>query len=196
MVEHRSNVSSEDEVVYLNNAAQARLLPEVQAAGVNAVTRPAWEMSGAPDQSRIRQLFASIIQAEETDISIMPSTAFAITLAAKNIHKHAKQSGKILILQDQFCSAIYPWQDLCDSSNGNLTLEIVPYPEKGQTWTKGVLDRLDDNVVATCLPPLHWADGALLDLGQISQVCRSKDIWCDALYYSKYPTNHDDVFCS
>jgi selenocysteine lyase/cysteine desulfurase len=180
MVERKTqNVldGSEDRVVYLNNAAQAQLAPEVQAAGVNAVTRPAWEMSGALDQCRIRELFASIIACRSIDISIMPSTAFAITLAAKNIHKHAKQSGKILILQDQFCSAIYPWQDLCDSSKGNLTLEIVPYPENGQTWTDGVLERLDDSVVATCLPPLHWADGALLDLSKISHVCRSKDIW-------------------
>jgi selenocysteine lyase/cysteine desulfurase len=177
VLEGKVSSDSEDEVVYLNNAGQAKLDPEVQAAGVNAVTCPAWEMNGAPDQRRVRQLFASIIQADETDISIMPSTAFAITLAAKNIHKHAKQSGKILILQDQFCSAVYPWQDICDSSKGHLTLEIVPYPEKGQTWTDGVLERLDDNVVATCLPPLHWADGALLDLSKISRVCRNLGIW-------------------
>jgi selenocysteine lyase/cysteine desulfurase len=181
MVEHANSQdrsdSSEDEVVYLNNAAQARLDPQVQAAGVNAVTCPAWKMNAAQDQRRIRQLFASIIKADETDISIMPSTAFAISLAAKNIYKHAKQSGRVLILQDQFCSAVYPWQDLCESSSGNFTLDIVPYPAKGQTWTQAVLERLDDTVVVACLPPLFWADGTLLDLSKISEVCRERGIW-------------------
>ena len=167
-----------DDVVYLNNAGQSRLNKHVQDAGVAAVNRQAWEMNADQDQRLIRQLYARIIQADESDIAFMPSTAFAVSLVARNIEKHAKKSGRILLLQDQFSSAVYPWQDLCDSSNGNMTLDIVPYPDTDEnSWTQAVLDRLDDGVIAACLPPLHWSDGVLLDLSTISDACRERGIW-------------------
>lgn len=180
MVEHATATGYEnvnaDDVVYLNNAGQARLNPAVQAAGVEAVTRPAWEMHVDDDQRVIRQLFARIIQADERDIAMTPSTAFAMSLVARNIEQHAKTSGRILILQDQFNSAVYPWQDLCESHK-DLTLDIVPYPTGNQTWTDVVLACLDETVVVACLPPLHWSDGSLLDLARISIVCRDLGVW-------------------
>jgi hypothetical protein len=83
----------------------------------------------------------------------MPSTAFAITLAAKNI-LNMQQSGKFhLLLQDQFCSAIYPWQDLCVDSSRKSHARGRPLTQrKARVGPDGVLERLDDNVVATCLP--------------------------------------------
>jgi selenocysteine lyase/cysteine desulfurase len=115
----------------------------------------------------------------------MPSTAFAISLAAKNIERlqltPAMATGKtqkILVLQDQMCSAVYPWQDVCDRSNGKVKLMIVQYPAMDQTWTELVVDtiRREDEVAVACLPPLHWSDGALLDLVAIGEECRTKCI--------------------
>lgn len=168
-------------VVYLNNAGQSELSPEVKAAGMAAVQRPPWEPHGSDDQGRIRELFASLIEAEATDIAIMPCTAFAITLAARNIQRTILQSrgtGKILLLQDQFNSAVYPWQQICEESKGSVSLEIVPHPTVGQEggWTQAILDRLNGNVLATCLPPLHWSNGALIDLETIGVACRQHGV--------------------
>jgi selenocysteine lyase/cysteine desulfurase len=45
-------------------------------------------MPADDDQKRVREIFASLIEAEDaSDIAIMPSTAFAISLAARNIQK-------------------------------------------------------------------------------------------------------------
>jgi hypothetical protein len=70
-------------------------------------------------------------------IAVLPSTAFAITLAARNImDQHRKKRkdcavarGRIIVLQDQFDSAIYPWQQVCDESEGKVSLDIVGHPE-------------------------------------------------------------------
>lgn len=169
-------------VVYLNNAGQAELSPEVKAAGIAAIQQPPWEPHATgDDQQRVRECFASLIEADASDVAIMPSTAFAITLAARNIQRLAatkNTKGKILLLQDQFNSAVYPWQQICEESNGSVTLQIIPHPPPNQEhgWTKAILDRLDSNVIAACLPPLHWSNGALIDLETIGEVCRHHDI--------------------
>ena len=75
------------------------------------------------------------------------------------------------------CSAIYPWQVLCSESE-SIRLEIVPYPEDSSSgWTEEILKRLDEDILAVCLPPLHWSDGALIDLDKIGKVCTSKGVY-------------------
>lgn len=184
------------DMIYLNNAAMARLHPDVQQVGIRAITD---QMSCTPDQEAatvlaIREHFAALVDANgPKDISLMPSTGFAITLAAKNIESQlllilanqqqqplssssSVESGKILLLQDQMCSAVYPWQDVCDRSNGKFALDIVPYPNPESSWTSDILARLqsDMRIVAVCLPPLHWSDGALIDLATIGEACRRR----------------------
>lgn len=199
---------------YLNHAAQARLSEAVIAAGNGMIQKDPWELHADEDQKRIRELFASIINCANDEVAIVPSTAFATTMAAQNIcrlraptvsagvdvdetahsnhhHHHQQQpkpkQRKILLLQDQYNSAVYGWQRICDEPNSPFVLEIVPHPlgrtkphgtdtEPVADWTSAVLDRLDETVAVACLPPLHWSDGALLDLDAISERCHSLDI--------------------
>jgi selenocysteine lyase/cysteine desulfurase len=186
MVEHSGSADSGEDgwqsdtpsrVVYLNNAGQAPLEDDVKQAGIKAIQQNAL-MPANDDQKRVRELFSGMIEAESPfDIAIMPSTAFAITLAARNIQKtSSKKAGRIVVLQDQFNSAIYPWQEICKESHCAITLDIVPHPEPDCDWTKSILQRLDENTVATCLPPLHWSDGTLIDLIAIKSACLQFDI--------------------
>ena len=72
-------------VVYLNHASEAPLSTKVREAGAEALNLPPWEVNVEDDRQRIRELFASFVNTKASCISIMPSTAFAITLAARNI---------------------------------------------------------------------------------------------------------------
>jgi selenocysteine lyase/cysteine desulfurase len=183
MVEHSYSADSSEEgwsstgVVYLNHAGQAPLTADVQRAGIEALKRPPWQIHADDDQKRVRELFASFIEADSSQIATMPSTAFAITLAARNIQRTLlKKKGRVLILQDQMCSAIYPWQEICEESDGDIELDVVPHPQTEGGWTEAILKRLDNDVLVACLPPLHWSDGALVDLEIISSVCIKHDI--------------------
>jgi selenocysteine lyase/cysteine desulfurase len=167
------------EPIYFNNAGQARLHPDVATAGISAIQDPF--STNSTNVPRIRECFAQLIQARSQDIALMPSTAFAITFAAHNLATKQKSwSGRIIILQDQYDSAVYPWQDLCH--NNPITLDIVPYPHPHTctTWTSLILERItkpsSSPVAAVCIPPLHWAQGGSIDLVQIGQLCRNKHI--------------------
>jgi selenocysteine lyase/cysteine desulfurase len=212
-----------DNVVYLNNAHQAsRLDPSVQRVGVTGIAKQAWQQQQQQTndddddddpQHEVRRLFAQLIGVDNAAdcIVIMPSTAFAVTLAAHNIFAAATTGGgggrgddqrnqnrndpnggdgggRIVVLQDQFDSAIYPWQEVCRASRGAISLDVVPYPSSSsnESWTHAVMERLyhpqtnnnnnNNNIRAVCLPPLHWADGALLDLHVIGTFCQEHDI--------------------
>lgn len=165
----------EPEIVYLNNAGQARFSDRTKEAGIRSITENIW-IHAENDQQEIRSLFAQLIHASAKDIAIMPSTAFAITLAATNIAKQLT-AGEVLVLQDQMCSAIYPWQEICNSSDGRLKLHIVPYPSESSNWTDDIVESINSrNIVVACLPPLHWSDGSPVDLTTVSQLCSKKSI--------------------
>ena len=305
------NTTSEDDggKIYFNNAGQGRFSPAVQQAGMEALHRPPWKMVAVSEEAEVRSLFAQLIgdtatTGTNTNIAVMPSTAFAITLAAHNIarlyqqqvirehrehreqqhHQHSSSSNgedhrrqaKILVLQDQYPSAIYPWQEICNrsrkripptASSGSLataasspailsssekqqqqpqqhnhaphhashmatpqhhspprsrsphfsssssvhhstphyhyydphstgtstnssavtwSLHVVPYPEDEygnphRTWTESILEHLNrfsshNSIQAVMVPPLHWADGRLIDLVRIGKVCHSRHI--------------------
>jgi selenocysteine lyase/cysteine desulfurase len=218
----------DDVVYYFNNAGQAPLSLDVQQIGIKIISEtPPWDDNNHKyaqfSQKRIRTLFSTLIGDDndnENDnnnessssgsrIAIVPSTAFAITLAARNIQRlHNLQQrddsdgrdgrGRIIVLQDQYDSAVFPWQQICDESEGKILLDIVEYPSSeiselcgvgtsGNTsgWTKAVLQKLlhtnnndnnNDKILAACLPPLHWSDGTLLDLEIIGNVCQQQNI--------------------
>ncbi|GKY95426.1 hypothetical protein MPSEU_000504100 [Mayamaea pseudoterrestris] len=186
MTTHRDEESN---IVYLNNAAQARLSKSCEQVGVEAIGRHPWESQHdiADDaQAQVRQLFAQMIQTESSNIAIHPSTAFAVTMAAENIHRlhramsqSAKPKNKILVMEDEFNSAVYPWQRVIQRSQGQLEISIVPYPDEAMedSWTDAILRQLDESVLATCLTPLHWSNGAILDLQRISQRCKEANAY-------------------
>ena len=184
-----ADIGNDDHVIYLNNAAMARLSEGVQQAGIRAVTDPLPPVDDAMWQS-IRHDFAAMIGAHPNDdsvesrIAMMPSTAYAMTFAARNLARTTKANlpvgGSILVLQDQFCSAIYPWQDIIaqNCNDSQFSLEVVPYPRDNETWTELIMERLMSSLVtaAVCLPPLHWSDGSLIDLIIIGEMCHSQGI--------------------
>ena len=199
------NSHDEKDIHYFNHAAQAPLSAEVQKLGIELIRRTPWapiddRHSASYNQARVRSLFASLVDSDENEnedaedtgsrIAMFPSTAFAITLAARNIARQQRDCvGRILLLQDQFDSAVYPWQQVCDESGGKLTLEIVGHPDEGDLddcgndvsgWTLAVLRKLKDDsadkIIAACLPPLHWSDGTLLDLETIGKACRERNV--------------------
>ncbi len=197
------NHNNDSKIHYFNHAAQAPLSKQVQNLGIELIRATPWKLpddhhSASKSQARVRSLFASFIESDENEdaedtgsrISIFPSTAFAITLAARNIaRQHRGGIGRILVLMDQFDSAVYPWQQICDESDGKLTLEIVGHPDENDLkdcgsdtsgWTMAVMKKLMEDstkeIIAACLPPLHWSDGTLLDLGAIGKACRERKI--------------------
>lgn len=162
-----------DGICYLNHAKEATLSSAVQLAGWKALQKPAWEHPDATTKPDIRRLFALLIGAAPEDIAIVASTALAMTLAATNIARTRSGGGKIVVVQDQMCSQVYPWQKLEKDDPTKFELVVVPPSED---TTNAILERLDETVVVVAVAPLHWSTGALVDLDAVSMKCQELDI--------------------
>ncbi len=162
-----------DHIAYFNcgyMSPQLKSVRDAGYAGVNIKSSP-WTLTpedffSQPDKAR--SLFAQLINAEAKDIAIVPSASYGLAIAAKNIKIAAGQ--KILVLDEQFPSNIYCWQELAKQTGAEIVTVKTP---SDHNWTPVVLDAIDDTVTVAALPHCHWTDGALLDLEKISMKLKS-----------------------
>ena len=103
-----------DEVAYLNNAYMSPLMHSVVAAMEKGISRKAqpWDYTSEefftyPEEAR--KLAAQIYGGSAENIAIVPSASYGLQTAANALP--LSQGQKVLVLEDQFPSNIYPWQD-------------------------------------------------------------------------------------
>lgn len=167
----------DEEVSYWNHCGAAILPKEVRVAGQRSLFQEPYESCpGEDDWEEVQELFGKLIDTPLIEnISLIPNTAYGITMIVQNLTS-ASVKKKVLVLQDQFSSTIYPWQD-----SPHWNLHIIPYPdysEKNQTWTSMIQSTLQtvDDIDVVCIPPCHWSDGSIVDYKHIALICSSRKI--------------------
>eukprot|EP00948_MAST-09A_sp_MAST-9A-sp1_P002477 g2477.t1 len=153
----------EDNIVYLNAASRTPIPIKVKEIGEKRILEKAqcpWKYSDhTEDDAPARKAFARVLVGSnsssssglfsDNNISFAPSCSYAISVAAKNIkqrirtandqHKNSNKN-KIVILQDQMSSNVYPWQDL--SLTGDDTSFHVVRRDNTLTWTEALFHSL------------------------------------------------------
>lgn len=168
----RSRFAIPEDVCYLNSAYMSALLESVRVAGELAVglkSQP-WHVKAEHWFERVekaRELFARLIHASANDIALVPSVSYGIGTAAKNAALAAGET--IVVMQDQFPSAIYPWRRKAAEARGAVV--TVPRPAD-HDWTPKLLEAIDARCRIVSLPACHWSDGALIDLHAIGARAR------------------------
>jgi selenocysteine lyase/cysteine desulfurase len=76
---------------------------------------------------------------------------------------------KIIILEDQFPSNVYPWREL--TSREGAKLVTVPRPEDSD-WTRVLVEEIDGDTAVVAAPNCHWTDGSLVDLVRVGEKVR------------------------
>lgn len=161
-----------DEIAYLNCAYMSPQLRSAREVGERAVARKSrpWEITPRDffeDCEESRDLFARLVGGEADGVALVPSVSYGIAVAAANVP--VREGQRILILEDQFPSNVYPWRELAQHSGADLL--TVPRPAD-HDWTSAVLEHLDENIAVVAMPNCHWTDGSLLDLVGIGEGAR------------------------
>ena len=180
--------------VYLNAASRTPLMKRTYEIGQAAMARQMqtpWSIAEEDDELKVRKAFATLLNCKDSEqIAYTPSCSYAVSLAAKNIYSDMlkkekdtswKTAGKkILILEDQMSSNVYPWQNLTKISA--MQLYIVNETEEGNDMdlteriVKALLDtKLEISVAA--LPNVHWCSGEVIDLPRIGKICQDNQIY-------------------
>lgn len=165
----------EEGLSYLNCANMSPMLKTVHEAGLQALkTRAApWKISSEDwftNAERLRGLASKVFQTNSNNIAIIPSASYGLAAAAKNFKL---QAGKeIIVLEQQYPSNYYVWENL--ASQQNLKLVIVK-KTKDKTLTENILEKINNNTGIIALPNCHWINGTYIDLQQISDAAKTVD---------------------
>ncbi|MGV8922269.1 MAG: aminotransferase class V-fold PLP-dependent enzyme [Thermomonas sp.] len=164
-----------DDMLYLDSAAHGPPLKTVRAAAQAALQDSTTSWLGGihwrADVERVRALAARLFDNDADAIAMVPSAAYGLSVAARNVPLQAKQA--VLLLEGQFPSNLLPWRMRCAEVGASL---VFARRHAGQDWTSAVLDTLDahPDVAVLALPQAHWRDGSLLDLARISDQARAR----------------------
>ncbi|AXY75030.1 aminotransferase class V-fold PLP-dependent enzyme [Paraflavitalea soli] len=162
----------EEGITYLNCANMSPMLHTVRQAGLQALdTRAApWKIAGADwfTQAEIlRELAATVFQTHGNNIALVPSVSYGLAVAAKNLPMKPGQS--IMVLEDQFPSNYYVWEQL--ARRQQLQLITIPRSQE-QNITDSILAAINNQTGLVAIPNCHWMDGAHIDLEAVSGAVR------------------------
>jgi selenocysteine lyase/cysteine desulfurase len=160
-------------VTYLNCANMSPLLKSVREAahaGLETRAHP-WKLTGQSwftDSEILREYAAKIYQTDTNNVSLVPSASYGLAIAAKNIK--LKAGKEIIVLEKQFPSNVYVWENLAKQFDLKL---ITIKKEKRKSFTESVLELITDKTGIVAVPNCHWMDGAWVDLEQVSEKTKS-----------------------
>ena len=164
-----------DDMLYLDSAAHGPPLKAVRSAALVALQNSTTSWLGGSgwreDVERVRALAARLFDGDANAIAMIPSAAYGLSVAARNVPLQDTQA--VLLLEGQFPSNLLPWRTRCEEVGARL---VFAKRQSGQDWTSAVLDTLDAHpeVAVLALPHAHWRDGSLLDLTRISRQARAR----------------------
>jgi selenocysteine lyase/cysteine desulfurase len=167
-----------EEICYLNCATMSPLLKSVSQAGIMGINQKELPFQITQETffettQPVKIRFAQLINADSPErISLIPSVSYGMAIVAKNLRARAGQ--EILMVQDEFPSGVYAWEEVCREKN--LRIRVVEAPRqvenRGQKWNENLLEQITSDTCLLVLSPVHWADGTLFDLVTLSQRCR------------------------
>lgn len=172
----RDKFNIPEKIAYFNCAYTAPLLKSAAEAGQKAIREKSgpWTLTSNHFFERLdrnKKLFGALVNTNPEDVSIIPAVSYGTALAANILPLDKGQ--KVIILEDQFPSNVYPWRKVCRQRGAKLV--TIPRPADGN-WTEGILTAMDRNTFVAALPHCHWTDGTLVDLVRVGQRCREMGI--------------------
>ncbi|WP_235689738.1 aminotransferase class V-fold PLP-dependent enzyme [Fulvivirga lutea] len=153
------------------------LLKSVEQIGIEAIQKKQKPWNIAPSDfftgvNNLKKSFSELINASNTEsIALIPSVSYGIATVAKNIP--LKKGEKVVVLDEQFPSNYYSWKRLTDNSDAELV--VIKRPKStsiGEDWNAAIINAIDSSVKVVSMAHVHWADGTLFKLEEISALCK------------------------
>ena len=166
------------DVCYLNAASYSPLPIRTLEAGRAAVGRKGrpWtlEASFANQQhERARTAASRLINAEVSDIALIPSISYGVATAAKILP--VARGTRVLVLENDHSSPVLEWHARAEAQG--FAVETVRQPDDGD-WTSAVLESIERTgappVGLASISSVHWSDGGLIDIDKVGAALRQR----------------------
>ncbi len=177
MQDQRSLFDIPGEIAYFNTAYFSPLLNasrDRMITGLNQKIHP-WERHPEDffdDANRVRELAAGLFGGDAEGYAITPSASYGLSTAARAVEPVIQRGDIILVLAEDFPSAVLPWYRV--AKERGAVLHTVPVPVDGN-WTKAILDQLVPGIRVAAVTSCHWTNGAHVNLEAVGEACRRND---------------------
>jgi len=165
-------------ICFLNSASYSPLPLRTMEAGRAAVERKGnpWTFpaSFANEQhERARAAAARLINAEPSDVALIPSISYGVATAAKQLT--IARGTRVIVLEDDHSSPVLEWHTRAEAQG--FTVETVRRPDDGD-WTSAVLASIERSGAApvslASISSVHWSDGGLIDVDKVAAALRQR----------------------
>lgn len=174
--QHLFNIS--EDVTYLNTASFSPAFKSVETAGIEAIKRKSNPELRQPSDLfepviELRKLFAELIdEADYNRVVTMPSVSYGMANVANNIT--LKEGDEIIIVEEQFPSNYYIWENLAQQYNAKIV--TINQPENAEDWNTLILEAINPKTALVAIGHLHWANGIIYDLKAIREKTKQHDV--------------------
>ena len=159
------------DICYLNSASYSPLPLRTQEAAREAVGRKSapWTLDTAfadHQHERARSAAARLINAEASDIALIPSISYGVATVGKILAIPPRM--RVLVLENDHSSPVLEWQTR--SASADFSIETVRQPHDGD-WTSAVLAAIErpgaPRLALASISSVHWSDGGLIDIEKV-----------------------------
>lgn len=180
MKQQRSKFSLPGGVTYLNCAYMSPMMKSVEKAGAVGMKRkrnPA-QISAQDfftEAEKLRDDYAAFLRVRDSKrIVIIPSASYGLSTVARNLQ--LSKGDRIVLVNEQFPSNVYPWQRLAAESGASVHMVEPPAAttERGKKWNERILEAIIPGTKLVAMGNVHWADGTRFDLESIGSAARDR----------------------
>ena len=166
------------EICYLNAASYSPLPIRTLEAGRAAVGRKGrpWTLEASflnTQYERARTAAAHLIQADASDIALIPSISYGVATAAKLFSPG--RGTRVLVLENDHSSPVLEWRARAEAQG--FSVETINQPDSAD-WTSAVLESIERSgappVSLASISSVHWSDGGLIDIDKVAAALRQR----------------------
>lgn len=170
----------DDTTTYLNCAYMSPLMKSVEQAGIDGLIRKRNPLNVTPNDffvgvELLQKEFAKLINVTDyKSIAVLPSTSYGLATVANNVT--LEKGEKVIIVDEQFPSNYYTWEQLTQKNQGEIVTILPPDTiiNRGKIWNERILEAIDTKTKVVAISHAHWADGTKFDLIAIRK--RTKEV--------------------
>lgn len=166
------------DICYLNAASYSPLPIRTLEAGRAAVGRKGrpWTVEAGflnAQYERARTAAARLVQADPSDIALIPSISYGVATAAKLFAPG--RGTRVLVLENDHSSPVLEWRTRAEAQG--FSVETIKQPDNAD-WTSAVLESIERSgappVSLASISSVHWSDGGLIDIEKVGAALRQR----------------------
>jgi len=164
------------QICFLSAASYSPMPRRTLEAGRAAVERKGtpWTLDAGfanTQYERARTVAARLINAEPSNVALIPSISYGVATAAKLLT--IPRGTRVLVLENDHSSPVLEWQARAEAQR--FTVEMVHQPDNGD-WTSAILESIERSgaspVSLASISSVHWSDGGLIDIAKVGAALR------------------------